>query len=87
MLAIMKTVQSLYFLGKVTKMVADQTAAKSLTKKPIVSYSWKKSFKTVKEHMLLSLIAFEASSEHFFQESSITSTINSNQLKTSQKIT
>ena len=60
MLAIMKTVQSLYFLGKITKMVADQSAVKSLTKKPMITYSWKKSFKTVKEHMLLSLIAFEA---------------------------
>ena len=40
--------------------------AAGVKKEPVVSFSFDKSFKTVKEHMLLSLIAFEAPVSCFY---------------------
>ena len=67
MVSILKTLQSLFFLGKkIQYLKHDRADDQQLNLN--VTYSWAKSFKLIQEHRILSLAAFKPPKAVFMSE-------------------
>lgn len=71
MISILKTLQSLFCLGKQIQYLKLGSVTKEERSNLAVTYSWEKSFKLILEHRILSLAAFKSPKSHFLSSAHI----------------